>query len=69
LTSAAASAVTRDEVEPAALHVARVDRVFRIIGEENGLALGKASDRDEDPLKATDDLWQPDWEALAPLEV
>jgi uncharacterized repeat protein (TIGR01451 family) len=59
VTSDAASAVTRDEDEPAALRVASEDRAFRIVGEENGLALGKGSDREEDPLKVTDDLWQP----------
>jgi uncharacterized repeat protein (TIGR01451 family) len=66
-TSDAASTTTRDEDEPAALRVASVDRVFRMLGEENGLVLGKGSDQGEGLLKVTVDLWQLDREALTPL--
>jgi uncharacterized repeat protein (TIGR01451 family) len=69
LTSDAGSAVTGDEDEPAAVHVANVERVFRMVGEEDGLALGKGSDRDDDLLEVMGDLCQPDREALTPLDV
>jgi uncharacterized repeat protein (TIGR01451 family) len=69
VTSGASFAVTREGGERAALHVACVDRVFGIASEGNGLASRDGSDRDEDLLQATDDVWRPDWAALAPLEV
>jgi hypothetical protein len=68
VTSGACCAVTRDVGERAALYVARVDRVFGIAGEGIGPVAEEGSDREEDPLKATDDLWRPHWAAPAPVD-
>jgi uncharacterized repeat protein (TIGR01451 family) len=69
VASGASSAVARDVEGRAAQHVARVGRAIEIAGEGNGLVSGEGSDRDEDPLKAAGDWWEPDWAAPAPLEV
>lgn len=54
-----------DQVDPGAFDVASVDRAFAIVEEENGLAWWNGSERAEDLLNVTDELWLPDWNDLA----
>ena len=46
-----------------------MDRIFKEVGEENGLPWRKGSDGDEGLLNVMGDLWEPGWEALTPLKL